>query len=323
MRGDIAGMVGGESAIAPNDMMKQMPFSVWDTLTPTIIWRGSDFFFLNCIHPNLLRILWTRDMEPRVARFGANARGVMQSMLDLYDSLNPRWKAVAMTALAILNLEELKNTSAGNNNNSKPWIDAMFTVKSKIHGKLVNPLMDRYEDFQQYGFQIATEQTMTLADLSKYKYHIDFGGGGGTTWFGTIEKLAMPGVLFHHLTSSKDYYHDELIPWVHYIPVKEDLSNLREMYDWAEANSEDARKISEAATEYIKNRATPHVMKATYERYFIHSLRRVVEAYQPMEGPETVHDMKEWISAWSLLVGKCSGRPEEECELKNWRIAEQ
>mmetsp|Transcript_28289 Transcript_28289/g.48800 ORF Transcript_28289/g.48800 Transcript_28289/m.48800 type:complete len:234 (+) Transcript_28289:1-702(+) len=203
-----------------------------------------------------------------------------------------------------------------------PWIDAKFTIKSKIHGKHVEPMLDRYEPFQEYGIQMTSEQMMSLSELSKYKYHIDLGGGGGTTWFGTIEKLAMPGVLFHHVTSSKDYHHDDLIPWVHYIPINEDLSNLKEMYDWAEANTEDARKISEAGTEYIKNRAMPHVMKVTYERYFVHSLKRVVDAYQPMEGEEVMGQMKDWLSKWSFLVGKCSGRSDENCEFKNWRVDE-
>lgn len=80
----------------------------------------------------------------------------------------------------------------------------------------------------------------------------------GTTWSGTLEKMAMPGVLFHHetptkvkkiifilycitlqrfLTSqfpTKDYIHDRMKAWVHYVPIQEDLSDLYEKYQWAE-----------------------------------------------------------------------------------------
>mmetsp|Transcript_30512 Transcript_30512/g.63822 ORF Transcript_30512/g.63822 Transcript_30512/m.63822 type:complete len:132 (+) Transcript_30512:110-505(+) len=131
----------------------------------------------------------------------------------------------------------------------------------------------------------------------------------------------MPGVLFHHVTSSKDYFHDDLIPWIHFIPVNEDLSNLRDMYNWAEANPEDARKISEAGTEYVKSRATDHAMRITYERYFVNSLKRVVDAYQPMEGEEAMVQMKDWLSKWSFQVGKCNGL-DEECDMAKWRINE-
>jgi len=78
------------------------------------------------------------------------------------------------------------------------------------------------------------------------------GGGGVTTWFGTLDKLGMPGLLFHHETSAKDNFHDEILPWIHYIPINEDLSDLKEKFDWAEANSDEARRISEAGTEYVK-----------------------------------------------------------------------
>jgi len=344
-QGDVAGSIEGDDVNVIDAFSQQSQSSVWDELIPTLIWRGSHFTFLPCLHYNLLPADWDRVVVPRITQVGNTPRKVLEIMMvELWDMLTPRWRAVVLSSLAQLDGEENENTivdpniidpNVDNNNindygNSggqqqsqpTPWIDAKFTIKSTEFGQAVEVMFDRFEPFQQYGFQMATEQRMSLAELSKYKYHIDLGGGGGTTWFGTIEKLAMPGVLFHHVTSSKDYYHDDLIPWVHYIPVKEDLSDLKEMYDWAEANQDDARKISEAATEYVKNRAMPHVMKATYERYFVHSLQKVLDAYQPEVGATTDNRRtKDYLSKWTL-IGKCSGRYEEQCELKNWRITE-
>eukprot|EP00584_Thalassiosira_punctigera_P017648 CAMPEP_0172555542 /NCGR_PEP_ID=MMETSP1067-20121228/58472_1 /TAXON_ID=265564 ORGANISM="Thalassiosira punctigera, Strain Tpunct2005C2" /NCGR_SAMPLE_ID=MMETSP1067 /ASSEMBLY_ACC=CAM_ASM_000444 /LENGTH=594 /DNA_ID=CAMNT_0013344067 /DNA_START=115 /DNA_END=1896 /DNA_ORIENTATION=+ len=323
LRSDVAGQLGGEEALSAAG--RQMPFSVWDSLIPTIIWRGSDFFFLNCIHLNV-PVDWDRDIATRLARFGNHAHGIIQALLQLWETLTPRWKAAALTAMAKLDADEREEAAKKDNgvDNERtqrqrptPWIDAKFTVKSKVHAVQVEPKIDRYQPFREYGIPVSSEEKMSLSQLSKYKYHIDLAGGGGTTWFGTIEKLAMPGVLFHHVTSSKDYYHDDLIPWVHYIPVNEDLSNLREMFDWAEANPKDARRISEAATEYVKTRATDHVMKVTYERYFVHSLKRVVDAYQPLEGEKEMEQMKEWLSKWSFLAGKCNGW-DDDCEMMNW-----
>ncbi|KAL7541421.1 hypothetical protein ACHAXR_010964 [Thalassiosira sp. AJA248-18] len=340
LRRDVAGVLGGEEAlVADASAGPSMPFSVWDALTPTIIWRGSDFFFLNCNHGMSAHPLeWSRDVAPRLKHFGDHARGVMQSLLDLQKDVTPRWKGVIMTAMSELSAEEIKKAereemeeSEGDDSHFQQhyhlWMDAKFTVKSRMYGKLVKPNLDKYEHFQQYGIQV-TSEPMTLAQLSQYKYHIDFGGGGGTSWMGTIEKLAMPGVLFHHVTLTKDYYHDDLLPWVHYIPVREDLSDLRKMYNWAESNAEDARKISEAGTDYIKNLAKPEVMNARYEQYFVHSLKRVVDAYQPTAETEG-KKMKDWLSKWKWsLVGKCSGRDEQwtrtsnvdtQCEMKDWR----
>ena len=62
-----------------------------------------------------------------------------------------------------------------------------------------------------------TIEPMTKCEMARFKYHIDIGGNGGTTWQGTIDKLAMPGLLFHHDSGMKDHFHDELKPWVHYV----------------------------------------------------------------------------------------------------------
>ena len=32
------------------------------------------------------------------------------------------------------------------------------------------------------------------------------------------------------------WWYDRLIPWKHYIPVRSDLSDVKERFDWAEAN---------------------------------------------------------------------------------------
>lgn len=111
-----------------------------------------------------------------------------------------------------------------------------------------------------------------------------------------------------------------LIKRRHYIPINEDLSNLREMYDWAEANPERAQQISQEGTEYVKSQATHEVMKANYERYFVHALKRVVDAYLPIEKADVKTQMNDWLSNWTL-IGKCSGR-DEKCKLKYWKIEE-
>ena len=201
LRSDVAGKVGGDMTNVSENS------SIWDTLIPTVIWRGSDFFFLSCIHPTFIPIEWMKDMAPRMQNFGKNARGVIQSLLDLWDNLTPRWKAVTLTIMSQLDAAENNQQQ-----NIPQWIDVKFTVKSKIFGKEVEPAMKKYEPFHGYGFDI-TSGSMSLSQLSAYKYHLDLGGGGGTTWYGTIEKLGMPGVLLHHLSSSKDYFHDDLVPW--------------------------------------------------------------------------------------------------------------
>ena len=131
----------------------------------------------------------------------------------------------------------------------------------------------------------------------------------------------MPGVLLHHLSATKDYFHDDTIAWRHYIPINEDFSNLREMYDWAKENNEHAKQISEAGTEYVKSQAKPEVIHQSYERYFVHSLKKVVDAYLPIEDDLVSAQVDDWLFKWSL-VGKCTGN-DEKCELKDYRVYDE
>ena len=45
---------------------------------------------------------------------------------------------------------------------------------------------------------------------------------------------------------------DLLVPFVHYIPVADDYSNLAQMVEWAKANDEKCRLIAKQSTAYIK-----------------------------------------------------------------------
>ena len=46
------------------------------------------------------------------------------------------------------------------------------------------------------------------------------------------------------------------MPFEHYIPVKEDLSDLIERLDWAEANPEEVQKIAENAQSFAREKLT-------------------------------------------------------------------
>jgi hypothetical protein len=219
---EVAGMLGGEESLVRGSARgesKQMHFSEWDALIPTLIWRGSDYNFLPCIHRGIITAEWVRDIAPQLAQFGNDARGVVLALMNVWNNLTPRWKATALSAMAQL---DARNTIGFSKDKQQiPWIDAKLFIKSQVQGTPVMPKVVRYERYLELGVKVATDEKMSLSQLSKYKYHIDLGGGGGTTWFGTLDKLGMPGLLFHHETSAKDYFHDEIIPWVHYVPVNE------------------------------------------------------------------------------------------------------
>jgi hypothetical protein len=147
-------------------------------------------------------------------------------------------------------------------------------------------------------------QHMSGEQLSRYKYHIDLAGAGGTTWTGTLEKLAMPGLLFHHETPAKDWYFDSLKPWHHYVPIRTDLSDLKERYRWAEENQEEARAIAERGTAFAKSFFSYSNLQKIHEKYFGESgvLSKIVDAYEDRKNATLESILSEYQERWNISL---------------------
>jgi hypothetical protein len=117
--------------------------------------------------------------------------------------------------------------------------------------------------------------------MSKFKYQIDIGGQGGTSWLGTLSKLAMPGLLFHHETLTKDLFYSEIQPWIHYVPVDTDLSNLYERFRWAESHPQEAQKIAQQGQEYARLQLSADYLSKMYDEVYVQQVQSIVHAYRP------------------------------------------
>ena len=58
--------------------------------------------------------------------------------------------------------------------------------------------------------------------------------------------------LFYVERDFVEYFNDELRPMVHYIPIKNDLSNLLQQYKWASENPDKAKEIASNALSYAQ-----------------------------------------------------------------------
>ena len=86
---------------------------------------------------------------------------------------------------------------------------------------------------------------LSLQGLTKYKGLIDIGGNG---WSGRLKFLLYTQrpllMVDRHYV---EYFYTQLIPYVHYIPVKMDLSDLVEKAEWLMANEDKGRIIAQNA----------------------------------------------------------------------------
>jgi hypothetical protein len=89
---------------------------------------------------------------------------------------------------------------------------------------------------------------LSLPDLIKYKYLIDIGDNGysGRLKYLLFSKRPLLVVDRNYI----EYFYDDLIPYKHYIPVKNDLSNLLEQINWIKTNPEKSLEIANNAFDY-------------------------------------------------------------------------
>ena len=95
---------------------------------------------------------------------------------------------------------------------------------------------------------------VSLEDHTLYKYLIDVQGRG---YSGRTKMLMFTGrPLFIAERKWKEFWNKDAIPFTHFIPVKEDLSDLQDMLDWAESNPDKAQKIAENAKKFALENLT-------------------------------------------------------------------
>ncbi|KAJ1111933.1 hypothetical protein NDU88_000205 [Pleurodeles waltl] len=88
-----------------------------------------------------------------------------------------------------------------------------------------------------------------LVDHCKYKYLFNFRGVAASF---RLKHLFLCGSLVFHVGDEwLEFFYPQLKPWVHYIPVRQDLSNLRELLQFVKENDEAAREISERGRQFI------------------------------------------------------------------------
>uniref|UniRef100_UPI00398F73F0 protein O-glucosyltransferase 1 n=1 Tax=Pristiophorus japonicus TaxID=55135 RepID=UPI00398F73F0 len=93
----------------------------------------------------------------------------------------------------------------------------------------------------------ATE--IPLVEHCKYKYLFNFRGVAASFRF---KHLFLCGSLVFHVGSEwLEFFYPQLQPWVHYIPVAQDLSDVRELLQFVKVNDHIAREIAESGRQFI------------------------------------------------------------------------
>jgi hypothetical protein len=105
---------------------------------------------------------------------------------------------------------------------------------------------------REYVKKQYVRKKQSLLEMSHYKYLLSVEGNDvatGLKWMLYSNSV----VLMSRPTVATWAMEDLLVPYVHYIPLANDYSNLLEMVKWAEGHDEACQEISKRATEFIEH----------------------------------------------------------------------
>lgn len=90
------------------------------------------------------------------------------------------------------------------------------------------------------------KQFVPIKVSNSYKYLIDV-DGNSNAWSALFQKLLSGSVVLKVASQNnfRQWYYDDLIPWVNFVPVESDMSDLVEKVHWLLDHDGEARKIGE------------------------------------------------------------------------------
>jgi len=103
-----------------------------------------------------------------------------------------------------------------------------------------------------------------------FKYLIDI-DGNSCCYSRTYWILLSNSLMLKQVTDNRQWFYNGIQPYVHYVPIQENLSDLFEKIEWCKSNDLLARKIAENGTEF----ALKHLQ---YENN-LHFLKELLKAY--------------------------------------------
>jgi Glycosyl transferase family 90 len=127
----------------------------------------------------------------------------------------------------------------------------------------------------------------------------------------------MPGVLLHHETPSQDWYFDQMVPWIHYIPIRTDVSDLEERYHWAEEHPSETEQIARAGTQFAHHMFSKRTIRQELESYFgeTSTMGPILDGYQATDN-ETLESILATYATQKIYLTEVATCDRTSCEVK-------
>ena len=219
----------------------------------------------------------TSDNRHSVTRIHNNVTFTYATDTDYYHHVCPDFSFHAWYAVHISDYDKLCDELHEAGNVTSPtqeakigWIGALLVPQRKAlfdlgrqHSYILD-IIDVNWTHSDSASHAASDKYLSLPEqVRRWKYLIDVQGSG---WSARLKMLFHSGrvVFIVDRHAYKEWYFQYLVPWVHYVPVRWDLSDLLENYARVEADSELQLSIQKAGMEFAMKHLT---RQAALERW--------------------------------------------------------
>ncbi|KAH9507750.1 Protein O-glucosyltransferase 2 [Bulinus truncatus] len=119
------------------------------------------------------------------------------------------------------------------------------------------------KDPQKYGELV---KQVSFFDFFKYKYQLNIDGTVAAYRFPYL--LVGDTAVFKQDSEYYEHFYRELEPYVHYIPIKHDLSDVIEKIKWAREHDGEVHQIAKNGQQYARENLTPANILCYHVRVF-------------------------------------------------------
>jgi hypothetical protein len=97
---------------------------------------------------------------------------------------------------------------------------------------------------------VEVKRYLKVADQIQYKLLLDM-DERSSIQSTTIWKLYSGSVVLKTKSNWKQWYYDDLIEWVHYVPIQSDFSDLPQKIEWCLQHEEECKEIVKNARDFV------------------------------------------------------------------------
>lgn len=105
--------------------------------------------------------------------------------------------------------------------------------------------------------------------------------------------LAGGSLVFKQESKYYEHFYSDLVPNVHYVAIKEDLSDLVEKILWAKQNDAEAYRIAKNGQKFANDNLLPKDIFCYYGNLLQQFSQKIVSKIEVLEGMEIVESSKE------------------------------